>query len=135
MKIDFLTGMAQNAIMDLTKITSEDFKKIAKLLKEKDALLEKIASIDAALAQIQGGRKRVARKGVASQGGGARSRSRSKDAIVAELQTAGSEGVAVKDLAAKLNKKPANLHAWFLGTGKRVAEIKKIGPGRYAWQS
>jgi hypothetical protein len=51
--------------------------------------------------------------------------------ILRALTAAGSSGVKVKDLAATLGVKAANIHSWFQTSGKRVDAIKKIGESRY----
>lgn len=51
--------------------------------------------------------------------------------ILRALTAAGSSGVKVKDLAATLGVKAANIHSWFQTSGKRVTAIKKIGEARY----
>ncbi len=53
-----------------------------------------------------------------------------KERILALLDTAGPEGLRVKDIAAKLNVKPTNVSVWFSTTGKKVTT--KIEPGRFA---
>jgi len=58
-----------------------------------------------------------------------------KDRIVQALKTAGKSGATVKDLAAKLGKNYANISVWFHTTGKGIKEIKKVGPGKFAWAS
>lgn len=54
-----------------------------------------------------------------------------KSKILAELNAAGSAGVAVRDLAAKLKIKPQNVHVWFSSTGKNVPGLIRLGEGRY----
>ncbi len=54
-----------------------------------------------------------------------------KTQILRALTAAGSTGVKVKELAATLGVKPANIHSWFQTSGKRVSAIKKIGEARY----
>jgi hypothetical protein len=58
-----------------------------------------------------------------------------KELILAELKTAGSKGVSVKDLSAKLGVKNQNVHVWFSTTGKTVSGLKKSGPGRWELQA
>jgi len=56
-----------------------------------------------------------------------------KERIVQTLKAAGKPGVTVKDLASKLGKDYGNISVWFHTTGKRMKEIKKVEPGRFAW--
>jgi hypothetical protein len=68
--------------------------------------------------------------------GGRRSRGRSrrgelKAKVLQALVAAGSSGLRVKDLAATLGTKPANIYAWFQTAPKRIPQIKKIGEAHY----
>lgn len=54
-----------------------------------------------------------------------------KDQILSELKNAGDAGITIKDLAAKLNANYKNVYIWFVTTGKKIAEIKKVGPAQY----
>jgi hypothetical protein len=53
-----------------------------------------------------------------------------KERILALLETAGSEGLKVREIAEKLAAKPANISVWFSTTGKKL--VTKVEPGRYA---
>ncbi len=80
------------------------------------------------------GKQRVSKSAVA-KGKGQPSRAPLKERIVQTLKSAGKSGVTVKDLAAKLGKSYGNISVWFHTTGKRMNEIKKVEPGRFAWAS
>lgn len=56
-----------------------------------------------------------------------------KESVLAALKAAGSEGIAVKDLSAKLGVKNQNLHVWFSTTGKTVAGLKKTKAGTWTY--
>jgi len=56
-----------------------------------------------------------------------------KESVLAALKAAGSEGIAVKDLSAKLGVKNQNLHVWFSTTGKTVKGLKKTKAGTWAY--
>jgi len=56
-----------------------------------------------------------------------------KDSILAALQKAGDEGLAVKDLAAALGVKSQNIHVWFSSTGRKVKGVTKVGAGRWKY--
>src|ERR1041385_7029053 len=58
-----------------------------------------------------------------------------KQRIVQTLKTAGKSGLTVKDLAAKLGKRYGKISVWFHTTWKGMNQIKKVGPGRFAWAS
>jgi hypothetical protein len=53
-----------------------------------------------------------------------------KDRILALLEAAGDEGLRIKDIAAKLGAKAANISVWFSTTGKAITT--KLAPGRFA---
>ncbi len=61
------------------------------------------------------------------------SRAPVKERIVRTLKAVGKPGATVKDLAAKLGKSYGNISVWFHTTAKGIKEIKKVGPGRFAW--
>lgn len=67
----------------------------------------------------------------APQAKGTGRRGKLKASILAILKTAGPEGIAVKDVAAKLNAKPQNIHVWFSSTGKNVPGLVRVSEGRY----
>ncbi|MEI6350452.1 MAG: hypothetical protein WCP06_05030 [Verrucomicrobiota bacterium] len=71
-----------------------------------------------------------AKSGKASTG-----RGELKNQILDELKKAGDAGITIKDLSEKLGAKYKNLYIWFVTTGKRIAEIKKVGPARYKLQA
>ncbi len=138
--------------MDLTSITAADLKKITSLIEKKAKLTDQIDAIDKELASFGGGAsttktsRRGRRPGSASQkvagakrgpkkGSNRGRRGGRKDAIIAILQEAGSQGAAVKDIAKQLKVKPQNIHSWFQITGKKTPEIKKVGTGKWAWTS
>ncbi|MBI4663295.1 MAG: hypothetical protein HY735_31225 [Verrucomicrobia bacterium] len=128
--------------IDLTTITSTDLTQISKLLKRKESLLAEVAAIDGNLRAFQTakgpkigllrGRPRVTEP-TARRNGERRGALKAK--IIRHVKTAGQNGVAVKDLAAKLGMKYGNVATWFQSTGKKVKEIKKVGPAKYAWKA
>ena len=42
-------------------------------------------------------------------------------------------GITVKELSGRLGLGYSRVFAWFYKTGANVKEIKKAGPGKYAW--
>ena len=54
-----------------------------------------------------------------------------KAQVLEALSAAGSAGVRVKDVAAAIGTKPANIYAWFQTATKRIPQIKKIGEAHY----
>ena len=54
-----------------------------------------------------------------------------KAQVLEALSAAGGKGVRVKDVAAAIGTKPANIYAWFQTATKRIPQIKKIGEAHY----
>lgn len=51
--------------------------------------------------------------------------------ILQQLETAGTEGVNVHAIAARLGMKAVNIHSWFHTALKRFPQIRKSGPSHY----
>jgi phosphatidylserine/phosphatidylglycerophosphate/cardiolipin synthase-like enzyme len=51
--------------------------------------------------------------------------------ILSELESAGSQGINVRELADKLGANYKNIYIWFATTGKKNSSIKKVGPAQY----
>jgi transposase-like protein len=123
--------------MSLTCLTSAQFKTIIKLLEEKEAVQAELSRIDSELAALQGGK--VPMPGKAAPGRKAKAagkrakRGKMKAAIIGLLQGAGTGGITVQEVAQKLGVKPARVYVWLGATGKKLKEIKKLAPGKYAW--
>jgi hypothetical protein len=91
------------------------------------------ASMKARWAKRKG--KKSVTKLVAAKGKGRSPGAPLKERIVGTLKSVGKSGATVKDLAAKLGKSYGNVSVWFHTTGKGIREIKKVGPGKFAWAS
>lgn len=61
-----------------------------------------------------------------------KSRGELKGQILEVLQATGATGTSVKELAARIGVKTANVHSWFSANIKKIAGLKKIGEARYA---
>jgi hypothetical protein len=131
--------------MNLTQIASADLNRVVTLVEQKETLLAQVAQLDAELVGFQAGEPvvpaappapaqakpgRKPRRPMKARTGG---RGAMKTAITELLQVAGTAGLSVLEIAAQLKAKPGNIHVWFSSTGKTVKEIKKLGPGKYAW--
>ena len=138
--------------MTLAKLTSKDLARVQKLIERKEYLNEQIAKIDSDLEAIEAGAsgtnaadstvmaaaapkrgKGPAPKAVRGRPAGKSGRGELKERITKELRSSGSSGIRVKDLAAKLGTSYGNVTAFFQSTGKKIDEIKKVAPARYAW--
>ncbi len=132
--------------MNLSNLTSAHFKQVISLLDKKEALQQQIAEIERQVASILGdvtgggepgraNRRSGAPNGAGDPSGmdsGTGKRGALKESIIAELRTAGENGISVKELSEKLNVKSVNLHAWFGSTGKKIEGLKKVGPAKYS---
>ena len=56
-----------------------------------------------------------------------------KEGMIELLKNAGKKGITVKDVASKLGVKSQRMYVWFSGPGKKLKQIKKTAPGKYAW--
>lgn len=128
--------------MNLSHITSQSLRRVLSLTERKDELISLVAEIESEIAKTLTGIvvpvaaiakapskvalkrqvKRTRRAGRTSGG--------LKTAILGILESAGTEGVRVKDIAAKLGKSSGNVSVWFSTTGKDITT--KLSNGLYA---
>ena len=120
--------------MSLSSLTSAQLHRLIELVKEKEALQNKLAQVERSLADLESGevtkddapaKRRGPRRG--------RRRAALKDGLLNALQAAGKDGLSVKELAASLKAKPASVSVWFYTTGKKIQGIKKVGKARFAY--
>lgn len=150
--------------MDFTLLNPSTLRELIKLTEQKASLQKQIAAIDARLSAIGGGKATTAKAPAAKPAGKrgrpakaaakpakapkapkapkkaaapkvAGKRGALKNDILKLLSAAGPEGASVKDISAKLGVKNQNVHVWFATTGKKLAEISKVGEARYAYQA
>jgi hypothetical protein len=132
--------------MALFNLSSAQLAHLIGLVKEKESLEAKLEHINAELKSIEAGKalpKKRGRKPGRPPGvktkvvkvGKAKRGKRLKAPLLKALTAAGSSGITVKDLAAKLKVKPGNIFSWFYTTGKKIGGIKKVGEAKYAYSS
>jgi hypothetical protein len=127
--------------MNPSELTSADVQQMARLLKRRAPLEAEVARINAELENFQPDASPAPAKGSPAPRPGWQgkpelsARGALKAAIIKLLQDAGESGLTVKGIAAKFKMQPRNVHVWFSSTGKKVKEIKKIAPARYAWEA
>jgi hypothetical protein len=130
--------------MALSNLSSAQLARLIELVKEKESLQTKLDQINAELGSIETGKalpKRRGRKpgrpaGVKTKVATVRRSKRGKrlkEPLLKALSAAGTSGVTVKELAAKLKVKPGNIFSWFYTTGKKISGIKKVGEAKYAY--
>lgn len=140
--------------MKLAQLTSADLKRIAALLEQKEALQAQIAQLNSQLSAFEAGEAAPAPAPPAARGRPGRKpgprvaaapapvhavparrakRGAVKAAILDLIKGAGKPGITVKDIAARLGAKYNRVFTWFYTTGRNISQIKKVGPGKYAW--
>lgn len=129
--------------MNLTHITSQSLRRLLSLTDKKEQLLKSIEDVEneikkalvgaeaavvkavtPAKAKTKKSRKSKSRKSKTGKPGGL------KEQILALLESAGDQGLKVKEIAEKLGAKAGNISVWFSTTGKKLTT--KLEPGRYA---
>jgi hypothetical protein len=132
--------------MDISHITSQSLRRLLELTDKKNALIKGIEDIETEIANtLKGAASTVVKtvtpskakaakapktratrrsKGKASRPGGL------KERILALLDSAGAQGLKVKEIAEKLGMPTGNISVWFSTTGKKITT--KVEPGRYA---
>jgi len=134
--------------MSLSNLSSAQLAQLIGLVKEKESLQSKLDHVNAELQALETGKaapKKRGRKpgrpaGVKTKAGAAKAKrgkrgKRLKEPLLKALTAAGSSGITVKELAAKLKVKPGNIFSWFYTTGKKISGIKKVGEAKYAYTS
>jgi ribosome-binding protein aMBF1 (putative translation factor) len=141
--------------MSLATLTSKELSQIQKLIERKEALAQQIVEINSELEAIESGAPEPARPKNAAVQVAVTSKSPEpaaaptmprkkrrarrtvlgslKERISDELKSAGKPGMKIKDLAASLGTSYGNITNFFQKAGKHMKEIKKVGPGRFAW--
>ncbi|MDD4933252.1 MAG: hypothetical protein PHO89_07290 [Methylacidiphilaceae bacterium] len=122
--------------MKLTQITSAQLTEIARLVQEKESLLKRVSEINKTLQDLPAeGRGRggslMSMGHISGRAG--RHPGKLKAAVLEALVAAGSEGLTVKELSAKLGVKANNLYSWFYTTGKKVEHLEKTLDGKYVY--
>jgi len=132
--------------MSLSNLSSAQLARLIGLVKEKESLQTKLDHVNAELHSLETGKALPKKRGrkpgrpagvktkVAKGGKGKRGK-RLKQPLLKALSAAGSSGITVKELAAKLKVKPGNIFSWFYTTGKKISGIKKVGEAKYAYSS
>ena len=132
--------------MALFNLSSAQLAHLIGLVKEKESLQAKLDHVNAELQALETGKaapKKRGRKPGRPAGGktkvakGRKTKrgKRLKEPLLKALSAAGSAGITVKELAAKLKVKPGNIFSWFYTTGKKISGIKKVGEAKYAYSS
>jgi hypothetical protein len=132
--------------MSLSNLSSAQLARLIGLVKEKESLQSKLDRVNAELHSLETGQALLKKRGrkpgrpagsknKVARGGKTRRGKRLKQPLLKALSAAGSSGITVKELAAKLKVKPGNIFSWFYTTGKKISGIKKVGEAKYAFSS
>jgi hypothetical protein len=132
--------------MSLFNLSSAQLARLIGLVKEKELLQTKLEQVDAALKALESGKSAPKKRGrkpgrpagvkaKVAKGKKSKRGKRLKQPLLKALSAAGSSGITVKELAAKLKVKPGNIFSWFYTTGKKISGIKKIGEAKYSYSS
>jgi len=127
--------------MNIKHITSDSLRRLLSLTDKKEQLIKSIQEVEneiakslrgAATTVVEAAEAVVPTKPAGKKRGGKKSKKTGglKDRVLALLETAGDQGLRVKEIAAKLGSSPGNISVWFSTTGKKLTD--KIEPGRYA---
>jgi hypothetical protein len=138
--------------MSLATLTSKELSRIQKLIEQKEALAQQIVEINSELEAIESGAPEPARvaspipqaaaapeaaapvKSPTKRRAGRTVRGTLKERVSEELKSAGKQGLKVQDLATRLGTGYGNIKTFFQTTGKKIKEIKKVGPALFAWR-
>lgn len=58
-------------------------------------------------------------------------RGQMKEGVLAAVPRAGAQGIGIGDIAKAIGAPYKNVSVWFSTTGRKIANLKKIAPGRY----
>jgi len=131
--------------MDLTKIHISTLRKILTLSERKEELLDDLKKLEAEMANANGvtiipsklqipkkeSSQTLSQKRTPQATNKRASRGTMKTMILEILQQAGPQGIKVPEIAQKIGVKNANVHVWLSNTGKKLAEIERIGAGLF----
>ncbi len=128
--------------MDLSHITSQSLRRILTLTERKDELVKLVAELETEISKVLSGvaapivkvakapKAAPVRKSRKSRSSGKAKSGGLKGKILSVLESAGAEGLKIKEIAAKVGAPAANVSVWFSTTGKKLTQ--KLEPGRYA---
>jgi ribosome-binding protein aMBF1 (putative translation factor) len=137
--------------MAFSNLSSAQVGQLIELVKEKESLQGKLERVNQALQHLESGGDIPKRRGrkpgsknvakaeptnkAAKRGRPSKRGKRLKEPLLEALKSAGSAGISVKDLSAKLKVKPGNIFSWFYTTGKKIKGISKVGEAKYAYSA
>jgi len=142
--------------MDLSKLNLSNLSKAFPLLEKRESLIQQLEALEKQVVSILGGtavsasaskssrpakssgkrgkkagRSKTSAKKTSRKGASLGRRGAVKEGIMEILTKAGSAGASAKEISAKLNLPPQNVHVWFSTTGRKIKSIVKKGPGHW----
>jgi hypothetical protein len=124
--------------MPILSDTVKEFINVAGLatkIKALEAELAVLKTLQSSLGAKTPGRKRGPKPGPKAKAKGKRTtKGAIGEFILKLLSKKGDEGAHVNEIAKALKNKPANITAWFYGTGKKVKGIKRVKPNTFAYK-
>jgi len=120
--------------MSLASLSSAQLRPLLQLIREKEAIQTKLAKVNRSLKALESGTTPQKIRSVSIGSSRSRRRVGLKDAILKKLQTAGRDGMKVKDLANSIGAKLGSVSVWFYTTGKKVKGIHKVGKSKFSYR-
>ena len=127
--------------MNLSALSLKQLEHIVGLLKEKEALQAKVDDVNREIQGLENGKasapsaseslndsplsKRIKKR--------FRRRGGLQKAVLKALKSAGAHGLSVKQLAVQAKVQKSSLAVWLYTSGKKIAGLKKVAPGVFAY--
>jgi len=133
--------------MDITSLSSDILRELAKLADQKASLTKQIEAIDSKINAVAKGLSAPKPKAASSAKAVSKTpsskvvppvkakrgrRGHLKQQIIALLSQAGVDGLGVKEISKTLGVKNQNVHVWFSTTGRKIEGITKLAGARYS---
>ncbi len=118
--------------MNLSSFSTQQFKEVNALLKQRLALLAQIKVLDKKLKEFSKIKVKTKLKKNPLSGRRKRTFKNLRIQITEILAKAGKKGARVSDIAKSLKLSTNNIYSWFYTTGTKNRKIKKVAPGTYA---
>ena len=132
--------------MNIPNLTSSHLQLLLDLTRKREAIAADLKQLEEKIAGLFGNHETLPKTSAPKRGRPGRKpkaappkasktrvpRGTLKEKVLAVLKDAGGVGLRVGDVAEKIGAKKAAVNVWFYTTGKKVAGLKKIAPGRFA---
>jgi len=127
--------------MSLSTLSLKHLERFAELLKEKETLQAKLDDVNRDLQRLENGEDSTlsvsARLKLLPRSKQVKRRSRRRGglqkAVLKALQSAGANGLTVKQLTVQAKVKKSSLAVWLYTSAKKIDGFKKVAPGVFAY--